>query len=393
MKRFYIFCYWMLSNLILLIWFKAGSGFFFKPNIFTSKNFPSIKKSRWIYERYDLKWRSKSFLFAKFSRVAEEHEGWRQRLIDSLKADDFHSAAKTYRDIKEFIEKFNCTRGDLRIINNLFSMFASICRGKEHLSYAQDIFHFTERNRLPLIEQSYYPLLRCYADAGEIDTVYNLLKKMKAEGIELKYRNFLPLIDFSFHTKNLSEFIHTLLIMEQNHLYIKSEEFVKLLSIIGNERIDNAQSDDASRNHLSQVHRVLMNIREELYGLNTLDILRLAAQLDSSGFQKVKDQLIAPEKINESVLPFEIQDNETLTQIQANIQQSIFPHPEQDYSSSRNDFLQLVEIAKTQAVCPSCGASLQQFHLQEHQKQILRNELYIKAGKKGNEQIEFLKVQ
>lgn len=79
-----------------------------------------------------------------------------------------------------------------------FGSILSVCSKAAHVDKALEVFRDFVKTGLVPSENIFLPLLRCYSDAGDVDTCLDLIRQMKDVGINPKLRCYQPMFDKLF---------------------------------------------------------------------------------------------------------------------------------------------------------------------------------------------------
>jgi pentatricopeptide repeat protein len=162
----------------------------------------------------------------------------------------------------------------------VYIIFLGICKKKEHLHHVLDILSYLRSGNIPLTEQCYQALMRCYSDSNQVFEVLRIMNEMKEQSISLKYRNFLPLFHFFSRHHDLTGFLSTINNVYNENLLLKLEDillFFQSVAIVKNNWYQQFNSSTSLEKFylgvLPLINSTIGRICEkEFHGMSTADL-------------------------------------------------------------------------------------------------------------------------
>lgn len=362
-------------------------------------------------------------------------------MIDAIQNSDFKTAETAYVQLRKRESEWNAPKQGQRKLFSVYLIFLSLCSKFEHIPYVIEILEFMERYNIPISEQIYYTLIKCYADDGNMLKIYSLIQDMKKNKIPIRYRNFIPLIDNLNRKNNLAGFIETIKCLEENNLYLKSEEFSLFLQTVYRNR------DSLQPATIEVISEILHNTSEKLIGMESIDMINVAKLFDDISYDQVKDKgILIQDKsyINGPILSLkDYENNGSIVALNAafehnadfiddrvatpdskspsilygptgdmvhfiptifidrNKRQQLASKllevgPQLECGATLNDSTsnaRLVYISSNSSICPHCAGELSKFHITPEQRYQIRQSLYAATAEKSIHQTYYLEVK
>lgn len=111
----------------------------------------------------------------------------------------------------------------------IYNLYFSLFQTKEQLPHLLSLVDDFRKLNIPLSEITYLSLIRCYCDAGDIDTAWKYVEEMKTTGLENRPRVLSPFFDAYEKTLQFEEQMKTVDYMKQLKLPLRPDHLEAIL--------------------------------------------------------------------------------------------------------------------------------------------------------------------
>jgi pentatricopeptide repeat protein len=256
-----------------------------------------------------------------------------------MKSRDFEAAMKLYGTIKNLN-----TSSRTDVLTGLLL----VCTKKQHLSSAVELFNELSKLVNQPSETAYMSLIRCYSDNGQIDVALSLIEKMKRESVELKLRNYHPILEAAVRLCDFDNSVLTIKQMIAETLIPRSDHFILMLEAAAMSGAFERKGD--------------IEIIDNLLCDSLVDL----SDMDRHGLIRI---LSAIEDISEE----EAEEEGTL--MPSNLTSEREREEEEEAEFIRRTPLRLVQIDDRTSCCPNCNGQLKPLCLNVFDREMVRQGL------------------
>jgi pentatricopeptide repeat protein len=258
-----------------------------------------------------------------------------------MKSRDFEAAMELYGTIKNLN-----TSSRTDVLTGLLL----VCTKKHHLSSAVELFNELSKLVNQPSETAYMSLIRCYSDNGQIDVALSLIEEMKRESVELKLRNYHPILEAAVSLRDFDNSVLTIKQMIAETLIPRSDHFILMLEAAAMSGAFERKGD--------------IEIIDKLLCDSLVDL----SDMDHNGLIRI---LSAIEDISEE----EAEEEGTLMPSHLTYEREREVEEEEEADFNRRTPLRLVHISNRTSCCPNCRGQLKPLCLNVFDREMVRQGL------------------
>jgi pentatricopeptide repeat protein len=222
-----------------------------------------------------------------------------------------------------------------------------VCTKKHHLSSALELFNELSELVNQPSETAYMSLIRCYSDNGQIDVALSLIGKMKRESVELKLRNYHPILEAAVILRDFDNSILTIKQMIAETLIPRSDHFILMLEAAATSGAFDRRGD------VELIDNLLCDSLVDLSDMDHHGLMRILSAVENISMEDAEAE--------GKLTPF----SPTL----------VVEEEEEEEEEMRRTPLRLVQIRKTDSSCPNCNGQLRPLCLNAFDREMVRQGL------------------
>lgn len=213
-----------------------------------------------------------------------------------INAEDFVGAKALYDEVIDNIH--------LGKNVNTVLMFLSMCDKAEHLPAVLSAVESMKKHNIPIIEQCYVSLIRCYADANMVDEVWKVLDLMKTQHIEARLRTLQPVLDSYSKHGDLAGALKVLHYIQDLQLEARPEQITSLLNAYAKARNkfqshSSTEDVESFKKMKKQVDEILSHASQALFGVSLDDLEQISTTMNNMTVKEVRDIGVLVESIED----------------------------------------------------------------------------------------------
>lgn len=268
---------------------------------------------------------------------AEVGEEFTEDYKKVMKSRDFEAAMKLYGTLKNLN-----TSSRTDVLTGLLL----VCTKKHHLSSAVELFNELSKLVTQPSETAYMSLIRCYSDNGQIDVALSLIEKMKRESVELKLRNYHPILEAAVSLRDFDNSILTIKLMIAETLIPRSDHFILMLE---------AAAVSGAFERKGDVELIDNLLSDSLVDLSDMDhngLIRILSAIENISIKEAEEEgTLQPSYLNFGT------------------------ETEEEEEEIRRTPLRLVQISSSTSTCPNCHGQLKPLCLNVYDREMVRQGL------------------
>ena len=257
-----------------------------------------------------------------------------------MKSRDFEAAMQLYATMKNL----NTTSR-----TDVLTGLLLVCTKKHHLSSALELFNELSELVNQPSETAYMSLIRCYSDNGQIDVALSLIGKMKRESVELKLRNYHPILEAAVILRDFDNSILTIKQMIAETLIPRSDHFILMLEAAATSGAFDRRGD------VELIDNLLCDSLVDLSDMDHHGLMRILSAVENISMEDAEAE--------GQLTPF----SPTLV-----VEEE---EEEEEEEEMRRTPLRLVQIRKTDSSCPNCNGQLRPLCLNAFDREMVRQGL------------------
>lgn len=269
---------------------------------------------------------------------AEVGEEFTEDYKKVMKSRDFEAAMKLYGTIKNLN-----TSSRTDVLTGLLL----VCTKKHHLSSAVELFNELSKLVSQPSETAYMSLIRCYSDNGQIDVALSLIEKMKRESVELKLRNYHPILEAAVSLRDFDNSILTIKLMIAETLIPRSDHFILMLEAAAVSGAFERKGD------VELIDNLLSDSLVDLSDMDHYGLIRILSAIENISMEEAEEE----GTMKPSYLNFGTEEEK------------------EEEEEIRRTPLRLVQISSSTSTCPNCNGQLKPLCLNVYDREMVRQGL------------------